>query len=185
MSNPWASSFDEYRQTIIGEGKGKKEPRWQDDDCDGKWYEKSDTDGKISKREKKAKAKHYNEDAEYGYDKDGDSLNPKDIKKKNEKDPNGEAKKQEEEDPRGMATKINLVRNKLRAMGLKMSQELEGETIEESEKVAQGALKKAQKLGADRRKREGVNRGMGKNERAGYKKFINKTLMVLKLMSQK
>jgi len=62
MSNPWASSFDEYRQTIIGEGKGKKEPRWQDDDCDGKWYEKSDTDGKISKREKKAKAKHYKEE---------------------------------------------------------------------------------------------------------------------------
>ena len=153
----------------VSEGKGKKEPRWQDDDCDGKWYEKSDTDGKISKREKKAKAKHYNEDAEYGYDKDGDSLNPKDIKKKNEKDPNGEAKKQEEEDPRGMATKINLVRNKLRAMGLKMSQEPEGETIEESEKVAAGALKKAQKLGAARRKREGVNRGMGKNERAGYK----------------
>ena len=109
------------------------------------------------------------EDAEYGYDKDGNSLNPKDIKKKNEKDPNGEAKKQEEEDPRGMATKINLVRNKLRAMGLNMSQEPEGETIEESEKVAAGALKRAQKLGAARRKREGVNRGMGKNERAGYK----------------
>ena len=59
MSNPWADSFDEYRQSIIGEGKGKKEPRWQDDDCDDKWYEKSDTDGKISKREKKEKAKHY------------------------------------------------------------------------------------------------------------------------------
>ena len=41
--------------------------------------------------------------------------------------------------------------------------------LEESEKVAQGALKKAQKLGAERRKREGVNRGIGKNERAGYK----------------
>ncbi len=37
----------------------KKEPRWQDDDCDGKWYEKSDVDGKISKREKKEKKKHY------------------------------------------------------------------------------------------------------------------------------
>ena len=109
------------------------------------------------------------EDAEYGYDKDGDSLNPKDIKKKNEKDPNGEAKKQEEEDPRGMATKINLVRNKLRAMGLKMSHDPEGETIEESEKVAQGARKRAQELGAARRKREGVNRGVDKNERAGYK----------------
>ena len=46
---------------IVDEGKGKKEPRWQDDDCDGKWYEKGDTDGKISKREKKAKAKQYSE----------------------------------------------------------------------------------------------------------------------------
>ena len=91
------------------------------------------------------------------------------VKQKNEKDPNGEAKKQEEEDPRGMATKINLVRNKLRAMGLKMSQEPEGETIEESEAVAQGARKRAQELGAARRKREGVNRGVDKNERAGYK----------------
>ena len=46
---------------VVDEGKGKKEPRWQDDDCDGKWYEKGDTDGKISKREKKAKAKQYSE----------------------------------------------------------------------------------------------------------------------------
>ena len=46
---------------IVDEGKGKKEPRWQDDDCDGKWYEKGDVDGKISKREKKAKAKQYSE----------------------------------------------------------------------------------------------------------------------------
>ena len=42
----------------------KKEPRWQDDDCDGKWYEKSDVDGKISKREKKAKEKAYAEEVE-------------------------------------------------------------------------------------------------------------------------
>ena len=39
--------------------------------------------------------------------------------------------KKEEEDPRGMKTKVNLMRNKLRAMGLKMSHEPEGETIEE------------------------------------------------------
>ena len=32
-----------------------EEKRWQDDDGDGKWYEKSDVDGKISKREKKSK----------------------------------------------------------------------------------------------------------------------------------
>ena len=59
------------------------------------------------------------EDAKYGYDKDGKSLNPKD-------------KKEEEEDYRGMKTKVNLVRNKLRAMGLKMSQETEGELTEET-----------------------------------------------------
>ena len=58
------------------------------------------------------------------------------VKNENEKDPNGKAKKQEEEDPRGMATKINLVRNKLRAMGLKMSQEPEGEMVDENRMAA-------------------------------------------------
>ena len=33
----------------------KDEKRWQDDDGDDKWYEKSDVDGKISKREKDEK----------------------------------------------------------------------------------------------------------------------------------
>ena len=37
--------------------KDKKKERWQDDDADGKWYEKSDVDGKISKREKEEKKK--------------------------------------------------------------------------------------------------------------------------------
>jgi len=71
------------------------------------------------------------EDAEYGYDKEGNSLNPEDIKKKNEKDPNGKAKKEEEEDYRSMGTKANLVKNKLRAMGLNMSQKPEGELVEQ------------------------------------------------------
>ena len=34
-------------------------------------------------------------------------------------------------DPRSMKTQVNLVKNKLRAMGLKMSQELEGEQLDE------------------------------------------------------
>jgi len=42
----------------------KKEPRWQDDDGDGKWYEKSDVDGKISKREKEEKKKNQKEEVE-------------------------------------------------------------------------------------------------------------------------
>ena len=70
------------------------------------------------------------EDSEYGYDEEGKSLNPEDKKK--------ESKKQEEEDPRGMSTKVNLVRNKLRAMGLKMSHVPEGENI-----VDEGLIGKA------------------------------------------
>ena len=59
-----AAALKKEEVEIVDEGKGKKEPRWQDDDCDGKWYEKGDTDGKISKREKKAKAKNYKEEVE-------------------------------------------------------------------------------------------------------------------------
>ena len=41
------------------------------------------------------------------------------VKDKNEKDPNSKAKKkEEEEDPRSMPTKVNLMKNKLRAMGV-------------------------------------------------------------------
>ena len=61
--NPWTQSFEQYRQEILGETKKKydkqSKERWQDDDCDDKWYEKSDVDGKISDREKKEKKKHY------------------------------------------------------------------------------------------------------------------------------
>ena len=46
----------------------KKAKRWQDDDGDGKWYEKSDVDGKISKREKEEKKKavkeHHSKDCD-------------------------------------------------------------------------------------------------------------------------
>ena len=48
-----AKEYADTRESVVIEKK--KEPRWQDDDGDGKWYEKSDVDGKISKREKKAK----------------------------------------------------------------------------------------------------------------------------------
>ena len=42
----------------------KKSDRWQDDDGDGKWYEKSDVDGKVSKREKEEKKKNQKEEVE-------------------------------------------------------------------------------------------------------------------------
>ena len=47
----------------------------------------------------------------------------------------------------------------------KVKEEIE---IDESERVAQGAYKRAQELGAKRRRSQGGNRGIGKNERAGY-----------------
>ena len=50
---------DHLKDEVEYATEAKKEPRWQDDDCDDKWYEKSDVDGKISKREKKAKEKAY------------------------------------------------------------------------------------------------------------------------------
>ena len=60
------------------------------------------------------------EDAEYGYDKEGNSLNPKDKKKK-----------EEQEDPRSMGTKYRNIKNRLRSMGLKCGNELEGDVLDE------------------------------------------------------
>ena len=48
-------SEKKVKNTIKINPEMKEEKRWQDDDGDGKWYEKSDVDGKISKREKKSK----------------------------------------------------------------------------------------------------------------------------------
>ena len=117
------------------------------------------------------------------------------VKAKNEKDPSSKAKKKEEDDPRSMPTKVNLMKNKLRAMGImgatqmpsmtagpttgqKLNmyneKEVDGESIEESEKTAAKAYERGQKLGAKRRqasyKKYGANVGSpGKNERAAYK----------------
>jgi len=78
-------------------------------------------DGKLTKKEKSiayATAwKHYNEEAECECD---------DEKKSKEK--NGSV------DPRSIPTEVNLTKNKLRAMGLKMSYEPEGEVIDERRK---------------------------------------------------
>ena len=103
----------------------------------GKYYdEKNPTTQQLAQREKRekikkltAQGKHkeasalHNEDAKYGYDKDGKSLKPKDKV--------AVPKKEEEDDYRGMKTKVDLVRNKMRAMGLKMSHEPEGEELTE------------------------------------------------------
>jgi hypothetical protein len=44
---------------------------------------------------------------------------------------NSRPSKDGDEDPRGMRTKINLAKNKLRSMGLKMSYDMEGEFVDE------------------------------------------------------
>ena len=70
-NNELPDMTDAYRQMYEGKKKDedkkdekKKEPRWQDDDVDGKWYEKSDVDGKISKREKEAQEKKLKKEEE-------------------------------------------------------------------------------------------------------------------------
>jgi hypothetical protein len=56
----------------------------------------------------------------------------------------------EEEDPRSMKTKVNLVKNKLRAMGLKMSYEPEGEVVSEEESDRQKDTGREERFGAGR-----------------------------------
>jgi len=103
MSNPWAKSFEEMRAPYLQEKKAKK-----DYDGDGKIESGSKehagsvhnaiqkakggkADGKDTRKEeygcssdspKDKKKKKVKEDAQYGYDKKGNSLNPKDKKKK-------------------------------------------------------------------------------------------------------
>ena len=235
----------------------KKAKRWQDDDGDGKWYEKSDVDGKISKREKEEKKKavkeHHQKDADGkviehddaldegkkkgldgkacwdGYklagtkkkggktvdncvkvkvkkesfsdwrtdlreimtdeDEDQKEIKEKNVKNKIKINPKlGEAIEEiggevleaytvTKADKKGntpayqgyKAGKKNVKTGKPLYKAADHLKNEEVEEFDESEKVAQGARKRAQELGAARRKREGVNRGVDKNERAGYK----------------
>ena len=72
------------------------------------------------------------------------------------------------DDPRQIPTAINLKKMKLRSMGLNMSHEPEGDTIEEtSDKLAQKAHDFARAKGAKRRRSKDP-RGIYKSERQGY-----------------
>ncbi len=62
---------------------------------------------KACDAKKKKDAEYAKEDANYGYDKEGKSLNPKDKKE------------EEKKDMRGYYAKINVIKNKLRSMGAK------------------------------------------------------------------
>jgi len=61
--------FVDAYAAIYEKKEDKDKKRWQDDDGDDKWYEKSDVDGKISKREKDEKKSKKKDDED---DKDED-----------------------------------------------------------------------------------------------------------------
>jgi hypothetical protein len=92
------------------------------------------------------------------------------VKKENEKDPNSKAKKEEDEDPRSIPTKMNLVRNKLRAMGLKMSHEPEGETIEEAERTLASRMDRKSKL-YDKTVKKAMKFARDEGEASGHARF--------------
>ena len=87
-------------------------------------------------------------------------------------------KKKEEDDPRSMPTKINLAKNKLRAMGLNMGYEHDKGLLdaymkvhdnieEDADTVSDKAYDRAKTLARARHNRKDRG-GVGKNERAGY-----------------
>jgi len=73
--------------------------------------------------------------------------------------------KKEDEDPRSMKTKINLARNKLRAMGLKMSYDMKGESIDEvmspKEKGESERARSSSTLDMDRRTKSAYHAARG------------------------
>ena len=97
--------------------------------------------------------------------------------------PKSKKEKTEEEDPRSMYTKLNLAKNKMRAMGLNMGYEPDKGLVdaynkvydnisEDPDKLSDKAYERAKTLGARRRSsyeyRKKGSFGPGKNERAGY-----------------
>ena len=76
------------------------------------------------------------DDAQYGYDKEGNSLNPKDKKKK-----------EEQEDPRSMGTKYRNIKNRLRSMGVKFVGP--ASRLEEEDKAFNYVLAKLKKKHGD------------------------------------
>ena len=101
------------------------------------------------------------DDAQYGYDKDGKSLNPAD-KDKTENPPNsvvfdGGAVIKPIGDEREMPTIVTLIKNKLRARGLNMSQELEGNLLTEENEVIQELVNEGVEAATEYFYKEGLN----------------------------
>ena len=97
--------------------------------------------------------------------------------------PKSKKEKKEEDDPRSMPTKVNLVKNKMRAMGLNMQydhgsglvdayNQVHKNISEDPDTLSKKAYDRAKTLGSRRRSsyeyRKKGSFGPGKNERAGY-----------------
>ena len=81
------------------------------------------------------------------------------------------SKPAKEEDPRGMKTKANLVRNKLRAMGLKMSHVPEGELVEaKDEKKEQEKEQKVAEKG-EKKTLKNIKKITNKKQRLDKEKY--------------
>ena len=211
-NNELPDMTDAYRQMYEGkkkdedkkdEKKSEQEPRWQDDDVDGKWYEKSDVDGKISKREKEAQEKKLKKEEEVLEGEQLDEISADlalraskkaDIArgkaahagdketavKKNQQAQRLYAKQAAKRKNESVIKSkkemviegiISRVYENMKGNSPALNQFREDNSlgkIDEGERVAQGAYKRAQELGAKRRRSQGGNRGIGKNERAGY-----------------
>ena len=80
------------------------------------------------------------------------------------------SKQDEVEDPRSMYTKWNLVKNRLRAMGLKMSHEPEGETIEEAERTLASRMDRKSKL-YDKTVKKAMKFARDEGEASGHARY--------------
>ena len=80
-------------------------------------------------------------------------------------------KRDEEEDPRGMKTKANLVRNKLRAMGLKMSHVPEGELIEAKDEDKEEKEERKKAESGEKKTLKNIKKITNKKQRLDKEKY--------------
>ena len=149
---------DAYKQVLdLEEKKKSKEPRWQDDDCDGKWYEKSDVDGKTSKREKKAK--------EMAYKAEGNQRNPegsiKDRFKSKQTDPSKDGFT-------GIGDSIADIMKQNAAMKKKAKKE--EVDLEEAERTKASRLERKRKL-YDKTTRKAMDDARNTGEASGHNRY--------------
>ena len=135
------------------------------------------TGSKMNKAKKEAKLQSKEQGAvkkaKRWQDNDGDGkwYEPGvDVKKEEFADPFYKQVEYDDEDPRSMKTKWNLVKNRLRSLGLKMSHELEGDMVENRMASHTAGMSDAQKDAASTKVSKGLVDKMGRrNDAAAFK----------------